>query len=216
MKFFSLFVLVAFIAGPFVLAQEESPAPSPAEEKASATVETAPQPAAETPAPTPAPKSSPATGGSPAAQKAATKSASPSAAKAPAASAGKTMGVEATLKEMENKWADAYAKHDAAAIEPMVAEDFVGVNPEGKVQNRRALLAEAKSTKETYTSEKNEKLEVRRYGNNVAIVIGTAREKGSDKSGKKFDRTYRFTDTWIDRGGKWQCVASQLSLVAHK
>jgi ketosteroid isomerase-like protein len=98
----------------------------------------------------------------------------------------------------------------------MVATDYVGVNPKGKVQNRRAALADLKSTKETYTVEKNEKLDVHRYGNDVAIVIGTAREKGSGKDGKAFDRTYRFTDTWMNRGGKWQCIASQISLMSQK
>ena len=25
-----------------------------------------------------------------------------------------------------------------------------------------------------------------------------------------FLRTFRFTDTWVERGGQWQCVASQV------
>jgi len=33
---------------------------------------------------------------------------------------------------------------------------------------------------------------------------------------KAFDRTYRFTDIWMDRGGKWECVASRTSLVSEK
>jgi hypothetical protein len=47
------------------------------------------------------------------------------------------------------------------------------------------------------------------YGSGVAVVVGMANEKGSGKDGKAFDRTYRFTDTWMDRGGNWQCIASQ-------
>ena len=33
---------------------------------------------------------------------------------------------------------------------------------------------------------------------------------------KAFDRTYRFTDMWMDRGGKWKCAARQVSLVSQK
>jgi hypothetical protein len=33
---------------------------------------------------------------------------------------------------------------------------------------------------------------------------------------KTFDRTYRFTDMWMDRGGKWKCVAGQVSLISKK
>jgi ketosteroid isomerase-like protein len=142
---------------------------------------------------------------------AAVKAASPATAPAAAAKPAKNMSVEATVKDMENRWAAAYMKHDSATVEPMVAADFVGVNPKGKVQSRRALLSDLKSNKDTYTSAKNEKVDVHRYGNDVAVVVGTYREKGSGKDGKTFDRTYRFTDTWMNRGGKWQCIASQIS-----
>jgi len=28
-----------------------------------------------------------------------------------------------------------------------------------------------------------------------------------------FDRVYRFTDTWMERNGKWECIAEQVALV---
>ena len=222
MKSIISFVAVAVLSfTALAIAQEESPSPA-TDEKASANVEETPAAAAtEAATATPAAEKSPAA----AAEKAASpveakKAAAPAPAKAasPAAAAmpAKKMSVEAALKDMENRWAAAYMKHDSVTVEPMVAADFVGVNPKGKVQNRRAMLADVKSTKETYTSEKNEKLDVHRYGNDVAVVIGTAREKGTGKDGKAFDRTYRFTDTWMNRGGKWQCVAGQISLVSQK
>ena len=114
---------------------------------------------------------------------------------------GKKMSVPGALKDNENRWSAALAKHDTATIESMVAADFIGVNSTGKVQNRRAMLAEVKSDKDTYTSAKAEKLDVHMYGSSVAVVVGMANEKGTGKDGKAFDRTYRFTDTWMDRGG---------------
>jgi ketosteroid isomerase-like protein len=154
-------------------------------------------PAAKAPAPSPA-----------------TKAASPAPPPTPAT--GKKMGVEATLKDNENRWAAAAAKHDITSLEAMVADDFIGVNSKGNVQNRRALLAEMKSDKDTYTSTKNQKLDVRRYGNNVAVVVGTYREKGTGKDGKAFERTFRFTDTWVERNGTWKCVAGQSMLLKQK
>jgi ketosteroid isomerase-like protein len=226
MKSIISFVAVAalsFIAS--AIAQEESPSPA-TEEKASATVEESPAAAATeaataTPVAEKSPAAMPERAASPmevkkAAAPAAAKAASPAAAPAAATKPAKNMSVEAALKDMENRWAAAYLKHDSVSVEPMVAADFIGVNPKGKIQNRRAMLADVKSTKETYTYEKNEKLDVHRYGNDVAVVIGTAREKGTGKDGKTFDRTYRFTDTWMNRGGKWQCVAGQVSLVPQK
>jgi len=128
----------------------------------------------------------------------------------------KKMSVEAALKDNENRWAAAIGKHDVATVEAMLADDFVGVNSKGKIQSRRALLGDIKGSKDTYTSAKNEKLDVHMYGGGVAVVVGTYREKGTGKDGKAFDRTYRFTDTWVDRNGQWQCVASQVSLVSQK
>lgn len=207
----SLVGVVALILVSPVLAQEESPSPAP-EEQASTTVEESPAP---TPSPTAETKATATIATTPAAEKkepaAAEKKASPIAAASPsAAPAGKKMSVQAALKDKENRWEAAIAKHDIATVEAMVANDFIGVSSKAKVMNRRALLAEMKSDKDTYSSAKVEKLDVHAYGPAVAVVVGTAREKGSDKDGKAFDRTFRFTDTWMERNGQWQCVASQV------
>ncbi len=196
------------------LAQEESPSVAP-EEKASTTVQDA---AAPTPSATSTAKSTATSEESPAAKKKETAAAtSPSPAASPAAEKpGKKMSVEAALKDNENRWEGAVGTHDMATVEAMVADDFVGVSSKGKVENRRALLKEMKGDKDTYTSTRNEKVDVHMYGGGVAVVVGTAREKGTDKDGKAFDRAFRFTDTWLDRNGKWQCVASQAMLVSQK
>ena len=125
------------------------------------------------------------------------------------------MSVEAALKSNENRWATAHGKEGAAIVEGLVADDFIGVSSKGKIQNRRAMLAEMKKDKDTYTFAKNEKLDVHKYGNNVAVVVGKYREKGTDKDGKAFDRAYYFTDTWVERHGAWKCVASE-SMLATK
>jgi len=75
------------------------------------------------------------------------------------------------------------------------------------------MLGEFKGDKDTYKSAKNEKLNVQMYGNNVAVVTGRARETGTGKDGKAFDRTFLFTDTWMMRGGKWQCISSQVARI---
>lgn len=187
--------------------EEETPAPSP-EEKASATVEDKPSPAAEEKAaPSPAEKKSPAA----VTEKAASPAASPAKGASPAAASGKKMSVEATLRDMENRWEAAYASHDVKVVEEFVANDFVGVSPKFKFSNRASMLAEFKKNKDTYQSAKNETLRVAMFGPNVAVVTGRAREKGTGKDGQAFDRVYYFTDTWMLRGGKWQCIAGHAS-----
>jgi ketosteroid isomerase-like protein len=200
------------------LAQEEqttSPAP---EEKPSTTIQETPAPAPETTtATTPSEQPATQTKEKPAAPAANQKHPASAKAPSPAVTApARKMSVEATLKDNEDRWSAAIAKHDTATIESMVATDFIGVNSKGEVQNRRAMLADLKSDKNTYTSTKAEKLAVHMYGTGVAVVVGMSHQKGSGKDGKAFDRTYRFTDTWMDRRGSWQCVASQGTLVSQK
>jgi hypothetical protein len=221
MKSIISFLVVLSFAGA-AIAQEESPSPSseektPAasEEKASATVE-------ETPAATivATPKASVAAKESTAAAKKEASPAAPAAKKttataaaAPAASTGKSMGGEAGVKDMENKWEASVATHNYSMIEGYIAADFIGVSSKGKFVNRSEILSEAKGDKDTYKSTKNEKLNVKMYGPDVAVVTGRAREVGTGKDGKAFDRTFLFTDTWMMRSGKWQCIGSQVNKI---
>jgi ketosteroid isomerase-like protein len=242
MKFItSLFATTVLACGASAFAQDASTLPSrlSPEEKAPATTEATPGASPET---TPAAKSSiwsspepvekptpPSTTvkkkkkkDTPTAATASEKKAQavPSASKteaAPAAAkAGKKMSVESSLKDLENTWEASIPNHDAAAVESLVASDFSGVSSKGKFTSKSSLLKELKNDKDTYTYAKNEKLNVHLYGSNVAVVTGSAREKGTAKDGTAFDRTYRFTDTWVDRDGQWQCVGSQVMLVPGK
>jgi ketosteroid isomerase-like protein len=209
MKIIISLLTFAFLAT-WAIAQEESPAPT-SEEKASATVETTPT---ETTAPAAEKKAEPVVTPAPAATAAPkTEAAKPAAANKPAAAApaatGKNLTGEAAIKDMENKWEASVPTHDYSMVEGYVSADFMGVSSKGKFVNRSQMLSEYKGDKDTYKSAKNEKLNVKMYGKDVAVVTGRAHEVGTGKDGKAFDRTFLFTDTWMMRGGKWQCVASQ-------
>ena len=219
-------IIIPFFASLFLaamsFAQEESPAPTestaPAtEEKASATVETTPEATVSKAAPAqkkeePASAAMPAKPAKTEAAATTTTAAKPAAA-APAVSNAKMSGKNMSVKDMENAWEASVGKHDLATVEGFVAADFMGVSSKGKFVNRSEMLSEYKGDKDTYKSAKNEKLNVKMYGPNVAIVTGRAREIGTGKDGKAFDRTFLFTDTWLMRGAKWQCVGSQINKI---
>ena len=46
-------------------------------------------------------------------------------------------------------------------------------------------------------------MDVHLYGPTVATVCGISTEKGKDKDGKEFTRSYGWVDTWMERNGKW-------------
>ncbi|MEN3369663.1 MAG: hypothetical protein V7609_1806 [Verrucomicrobiota bacterium] len=202
-------------ATPFALAQntETTPAPAPTPEatasdpSVSVTTEksASPSPAASrspeaTKSPSPEPKSSPT--------ETPTKSPSP-AAVMPV----KKSTPEATIREIEDKWEASVMTHDPAVAQAYLADDFRGISSKGKVMSKSNLLAEIKKDTDTYTSTKNGKMDVRVFGGQFAVATAISTEAGKAKDGKEFKRSFRWTDVWVLRNGKWQCVASQAMLV---
>lgn len=107
-------------------------------------------------------------------------------------------------------------KHDAKTLDKLVATDFAGVGHDGQLVNKAALLSQTGNDKDTYSATSLSDMKVHVFAPNVAVVIGDAHEKGNGKDGKAFNRTFRFTDTWVERNSKWKCVAEQVAQIAGK
>ena len=125
-------------------------------------------------------------------------------------------GPAVKLKELEQSWEGSLVTHDIAVIEKIVADDFVGTSSSGKIGSKATLLAEARTDKSVYKSAVSEEISVHSFGPNVAVVTGIARESGKTASGKSFSHAYRFTDTWVERNGEWQCVAAHAMALPKK
>ena len=214
MKIIIPFLTTIFLAT-MSFAQDESASPPEStppvtEEKASATVEETPAAkAVEAASPAATKKAEAATSPAAPAKKETTTSTTAKPAAVAAAPSGKKMSVKA----MEDKWEASIPSHDIATVQGFIAADFVGISSQGKFVDRSSVLAEYKKDKDTYKLAKNEKLNVKAFGPNIMVVTGRAREKGTGKDGKAFDRTFLFTDTWMNRSGQWQCVASQINKI---
>lgn len=125
-------------------------------------------------------------------------------------------GVAGVIKAFEKEWEASLLKHDSSVIERLVADDFIGVSSTGKIGDKLALLYESKRDKNVYKIAAARQLSVRVYGPHVAVALGITRESGTDNAGRPFDHTFRFTDTWLERGGKWQCVAAHAAVASRK
>jgi ketosteroid isomerase-like protein len=135
-------------------------------------------------------------------------------AQAKPAAPAKSASVEQELIKLENDWNDAMVKRDLAALGRIVADDWTFINPEGTIATKTESLASLKSGEDVYTSAVADEMKVRIYGD-AAVVLGrnTVKEqyKGKDISGQD-----RFTDTWIKKAGRWQCVATAAVKIAKK
>jgi len=126
----------------------------------------------------------------------------------------KDESVEQELIRLENEWAEAWVKSDAAFSGRIMADDFMWTSPWSKVFSKADNLALIRSGEDVITSWVIDDLKVRVYGD-AAVVTGRCAVKetykGQDVSGQE-----RWTHTWIKIAGRWQCVAGHSSEIAQE
>jgi ketosteroid isomerase-like protein len=187
----------------------QSPAASPAESPASKSSEKSAPSGEKTPSkayPTPGSSASPSAAASAKPTPGTTAKTSPAGAPVLKGNA------ESQIRQIENLYESATMNHNVGLIEPFTGDDFVITDSKGRVMNRRGALAEFKKDTDTYTTAKTSDIKVRMVAKDVAVVTGKAHEAGKDKTGKPFDRTFLYTDTFVNRNGKWVVVATHASL----
>lgn len=123
----------------------------------------------------------------------------------PAPAAGQD--TEAALMKMERDAAAALTKRDIAGFGSIMAEDAVFTGPDGAVQSKAQLLADVKAGELVIESTNISDLKVRVFGDSAVATYATT-DKGKYK-GRDISGRYRWTDTFVRRGGKWQIVAGQ-------
>lgn len=134
--------------------------------------------------------------------------------KAAPAQASSTMAAqsadERAVLALEDAWAVAAVKRDAATFRRLLAPGFVYTEDDHMITGEQ-LIRDIVSGTDTLTDARNEQLETHPFGN-AMIVTGWLVMRGHG-GGKPFERRYRFTDTWLKRNGRWQIIAAQDYLV---
>ena len=110
---------------------------------------------------------------------------------------------ELALLQIERDWAEASVKKDAAALDRMLANEFQA-NYVDLVGNKKQFLSALKSNTYKYESMVNSEMKAIVFGDR-AIVNGLSTEKSS-MAGKDTSGQYRWTDVFVKRDGRWQCV----------
>lgn len=115
--------------------------------------------------------------------------------------------VEQTLIQMEEDWSQADVKQDAAALNRILADDWIGIDFEGTMLTKPQALKGIGSGSGSLQSTVLRDMKVRVYGN-TAIITGTDTERG-EYHGKDSSGKYLWTDVFVRRQGRWQAVSSQ-------
>ena len=109
-----------------------------------------------------------------------------------------------TLVRIEQEWLSASARHDTAALECILADDFEEADSNGALIERSTMLSSPANPSDSHFELAD--LHAHVYGD-VAYVRG----KGVfNDHGVRKEKT-RFTDIFVYRDGRWQCVAGHES-----
>jgi uncharacterized protein (TIGR02246 family) len=119
-------------------------------------------------------------------------------------------GEEAALLKMEQEWAAAMVRSDWAVFDRMFAPDYAN-NVDGLIMSKRQFLANMKSGAWKIASASPSDLKVLVLGE-TGIVHGSWTEKGI-LNGHDTSGTYRYTDIFAKRDGRWLCVTSHRTRV---
>ena len=117
------------------------------------------------------------------------------------------------LIQLEHDWDAAFHRHDAAFIDRILADEFIVTYDNGVRADRTIELELAKTANENIESSTMDEFIVKEFGNN-AVVWFTLHLVGPVK-GQRVQNDYRFTDVFVLRDGRWQCVSSQSTKVQN-
>ena len=118
---------------------------------------------------------------------------------------------ERYILESERQWAKSVATGDTSAIEMILADDFIGIDPKGRLYTKQQMIEETRNAPKYLVSNRLNDVKVRFY-RSTAIAQGSETwEKRSGERGR-----FVWTDTWLQRNGRWQIVAAEDLIALEK
>lgn len=119
----------------------------------------------------------------------------------------RVMSDQDILMQLERDWDAAFHRHDVAFIDTILADEFIATYDNGSRADKARELALAADTSQRIDASSLDDFIVKTY-RDTAVVWFTLHLKGTSR-GQPLDIALRYTDVWIFRDARWQCVASQ-------
>jgi uncharacterized protein (TIGR02246 family) len=114
------------------------------------------------------------------------------------------------VKDLSERWFQAWLEKDAATVEQLMAEDYVYIGPSGLVMDRRAVLAVVRSPSYRLDHGTCSEVVVRAMGQDAAVERHRYRGAGSFE-GTAFTDDHRCVMVWEKQAGEWRLVMEQCS-----
>jgi ketosteroid isomerase-like protein len=118
------------------------------------------------------------------------------------------------LVELERGWNQAFYSKDLAFIEDILADEFIATYDDGSRGDRARELALAAEFAQQVESAVQDEFTVKIYGD-TAVVWFTLRLVGLRQE-QRVEQALRYTDVWVFRDGRWQCVSTHSTRVNQR
>ena len=110
------------------------------------------------------------------------------------------------LIELERGWNDAVYRQDADFVSSLLADEFIVTYDDGARGDKARELALVAQFNQQVVSAVQDDFTVRVY-QDTAVVWFTLNLVGM-RQGQRAELTLRYTDVWVQRDGRWQCVST--------
>jgi uncharacterized protein (TIGR02246 family) len=116
------------------------------------------------------------------------------------------------IDQLEEVWRNAELKGDAAAMDSLLADDYMAITPGGTLQSKQQMLANFRSGATHFSSIEISDRKVRFYGT-TALVTSRADVNGTSANGD-FSGSYRYTRVYVRNAqGKWKTVSFEANRI---
>ena len=116
------------------------------------------------------------------------------------------------IKASEKMWLDADCSPQPG-LKDVFADDFQGTSPGGERYGKKDAMA---TRNPPATDCRLGDITVHFFGDATAVVYGSESSVRTDAKGEVGKRCLVWTDTWLERSGRWQIVAAQDNRVRCK
>lgn len=117
------------------------------------------------------------------------------------------------LTRMEQEFAAATLRGDTATVERLLADEFLGIDPDGRRLSKTDVLANLKSANTSIIDLRHEDIRIAVFGD---CAVATARTVVKwTQGGEKMEGQFPYMRVWINRHGSWLAVATQSSSKAR-
>lgn len=118
------------------------------------------------------------------------------------------------IDQLENQWRDAVLERDTAAMNSLLADDYMAITAYGTLQTRDEALANLRSGRWRLNSLELTDRKVRFYGR-TALVTSIAQVEGTTPDGN-LSGSYRYMRVYARNSqGGWKIVSFEASRIHH-